>query len=90
MIDLLVLFFLLFAGVCVLVGILKFLVVLVLIPFKIALWMTKGLVWLVVGIPFLILTTVVVAGAFPIVVFLLMLPVLLLGAAVAAIARLVF
>ena len=90
MFELLILFGLLFLGACALVGLLKFLVAVVLLPFKLAIVMTKGLLLLFVGIPFLILSLVVVGGALPILGFVLMVPVLLGAAAIAGLARFIF
>jgi len=90
MFEFLALMLMLFLGVSVVVGLLKLLVVAILIPVKIALWMTKGVLLLFVGIPLAIIAVCFFSGVFPILFFALMLPILLLAAGTGAVAKLIF
>lgn len=90
MFELLFLFGLLFVGGFVVVGLLKFLVAMVLLPVKAAFWLTKGLAGLLIGIPVMILCFVVFIGAFPVAALLLVLPIVVCAVAVGALARLFF
>jgi hypothetical protein len=81
---------LLCVGALCLVGIIKLLVMVVILPLKIAFWMTKGIAWLLFGIPLIVISFLVIAGVFPIVIALLLIPVLLCAVLVGAVASLVF
>jgi hypothetical protein len=89
MLELLFMFGVLAVGVFVLVGILKLLVVLLLLPLKLAWWTAKGLAGLLLAIPLLVLFFFVATGAFPVVVMMLVLPVILVVVGVGFLMRLV-
>lgn len=82
MLELLFIFGVLAAGVFVLVGILKLLVVLLLLPLKLAWWTAKGLAGLLLLIPLAALFFFVATNVFPVVLMLLVLPVILVVAGV--------
>ena len=82
MLELLFMFGVLVVGVFVLVGILKLLVVLLLLPLKLAWWTAKGLAGLLLLIPLAALFFLVATNVFPVVLILLVLPVILVVAGV--------
>ena len=90
MIELLLMVGMVALGVAVLVGIVKLLFALLLLPFKAAIWFTKGLVGLVVVIPILIVVYLVATNIVPIVLFMMLLPFLLFVAGVALLLKLIF
>jgi len=90
MFELLFLFGLLFIGGFLIVGLLKFLVAMVLLPVKAAFWLTKGLAGLLIGVPLMILGFVVLVGAFPVAVLFLVFPIVLCAVAIGALAKLLF
>lgn len=90
MLEVLFLFGVLAVGVVVLVGILKLLVALVLLPLKLAWWMAKGLVGLLLVVPLAILAFLVITNVFPLVVFLLLLPLVVVVAGVGLLVKLAF
>jgi|GEM_PF-4875049 len=66
----------LIAGLFVAVGILKFLLFLFVLPFKLAIGLAKGLIGLVIGVPLLIITALAFTGILPVLVVVVALPVL--------------
>jgi hypothetical protein len=90
MFELLILFGVLTLGVVLLIGLLKLLVVVLLIPFKLAWWAAKGLIGLLFVVPLVILGYLVVAGAFPIFLLLFVLPVILVVAGIGLLVKLMF
>ena len=90
MLELLVALCFIFVGAVVLVGILKLLVALIILPFKIAFFLAKSVVGLLLLIPLAIIAYVVFVNAFPIIVFALLLPVLLAVVAVAFVVKCLF
>jgi hypothetical protein len=90
MIELLLMAGMVALGVAVLVGIVKLLFALLLLPFKAAIWLTKGLVGLVIVIPILIAVYLVATNIVPIVLFVMLLPFLLFVAGVALLLKLTF
>lgn len=62
---------------CVAIGLLKLLVALVILPFKAAFWLAKGVIGLVLVVPLAIIFTAVMVNALPIVLFVLFIPLLL-------------
>lgn len=77
-----------FAAVCV-IGLLKLLVALVILPFKIAFFVAKGFLGLLLIVPALIIGYLVITNVFPIVLFLLILPVILAVAALGLLLKLI-
>jgi hypothetical protein len=90
MFELLFLFGVLTLGVVVLVTILKLLVALLLLPFKLAWWMAKGLVGLLLIVPLALVGFLVFTNVFPVMVLLLLLPVIAVVAGVGLLVKLVF
>ncbi len=90
MLELLFLFGVLTVGVVVLVGVLKLLVGLVLLPFKLAWWMAKGLVGLLLIVPLVIVGFLILTNVFPVILLLLLLPAIAVVAGVGLLAKLVF
>lgn len=90
MLDLLFLIGVLTVGAVVLIGILKLLVGLLLLPLKLAWWMAKGLVGFLLFVPLAIVCFLVLTNVFPIVLFVLLLPLILAVAGVGLLAKLVF
>lgn len=90
MIEMLVIVGAVVLGFAILVGIVKVLFGLLLLPFKAALWLTKGLVGLFIAIPVLVVVYLVVANVVPIVLFALLLPFVLFIAGVMLLLRLIF
>lgn len=90
MFELLFLFGVLTLGVVLLIGFLKLLVVVLLLPFKLAWWTAKGLLGLLLFVPMLILGYLVIAGAFPALLLLLILPVFVVVAGVGLLIKLIF
>jgi hypothetical protein len=90
MMELLLLFGILAVGAVVLIGVLKLLVGLLLLPFKLAWWMAKGLVGLLLFVPLAIICFLVLTNVFPIVLFFLLLPVIVMVAGVGLLVKLVF
>lgn len=78
-----------FAVLCV-IGVLKLLVALVILPFKMAFWMAKGLLGLLLLIPMILLAYVVFVNALPIVFFLLVLPIIVVVTGFGLLLRLIF
>jgi hypothetical protein len=90
MFELLFLTGLLILGVVVLAGILKLLFGLLLLPLKMAWWMAKGLVGLLLIVPVAIVAFLVLTNVLPIVLFLLVLPVIVVVAGVGLFVKTVF
>ena len=90
MFELVILLGLLFVGAMAIVGILKFLVAMVLLPVKAAFWLTKGIAGLLIGVPLMILGFVVLVGTFPFTVLFLALPIVFCAVAIGAMAKLFF
>ena len=88
--ELLFIFGILAIGVVVLVGVLKLLVSLLLLPFKLAWWMAKGLVGLLLIVPVAIVGILVLTNVFPVVLLILLLPVIAVVAVVGLLVRMVF
>jgi len=72
-----------------LIGLLKALVFLVVLPFKVAIWMAQGIIGLVLIIPLAIISFLVLASALPVIGLVLALPVLLFAGIVALLARII-
>ena len=77
-------------GVLLAVGLLKLLVVVLLLPLKLAFILAKGLLGLVIGVPVLILTLLVLVGTLPVIFVVLLLPLAIAGAAFVGFLRLLF
>lgn len=90
MFELIVILGLLFAGLAFLAIMLKLVIALVLLPIKLALWFTKGILALVLFIPLAVVGTVVFAGAAPLIALFVVLPLALFAAAVIGFFRLIF
>lgn len=90
MFELLFMLGILALGAVVAVGFLKLLVGLVILPFKMAWWVAKGLVGLVLVVPLVLIAILVLTNVFPIFLFLLMLPVIVVAAGVGLLVKLVF
>lgn len=87
--------FLVFFGVIFLVGAmllgaLKFLFWLILLPLKLSFWILKGVLGLVFLIPAMLFAGLAFSGLFPFVVTVILVPVLLVVAAVVALFKLAF
>lgn len=90
MIELLLLLTVVAFGLALLVGILKLVFGLVLLPFKAALWLTKGLIGLVVAIPLLVIVYLVVANVIPFLLVAMLLPFVLFVAGAVLLLKLIF
>jgi hypothetical protein len=90
MFEMIFLFGVLTLGILVLVGILKLLVALVLLPLKLAWWTAKGLLGILLFVPLLVVSILIFTNVFPLVLLFLLLPVLLVVAGVGLIAKLLF
>jgi len=90
MFELLFIFGVLALGVVVLVGILKLLVGLLLLPLKMAWWMAKGLMGFLLIVPLAIVAFLVLTNVFPVVLILLLLPVIVVVAGVGLLVKLAF
>jgi hypothetical protein len=86
---LLVLGFLALGGIL-LIGLIKLLLGLVLLPIKLGFWVLKGVLALVLLVPLVIIGVNVFAAGIPIVLFILALPLLLLFAGVLLLLKLIF
>lgn len=60
-------------------GLLKFVFAMVLLPLKLVLWLTQGLLALVIGLPLLLIGGLLLGAAVPAVLLILLAPVWLLG-----------
>lgn len=69
---------LIFAG-SIILGLLKLVFAVVLLPIKLMLFLTKGLLALVIGLPLLLLGGLVLGAAVPLLLVVFMLPIWLLG-----------
>jgi hypothetical protein len=78
-----------FAVLCV-IGILKLLVALVILPFKMAFWMAKGLLGLLLLLPLILIAYFVFVNALPLVLFVLLLPIVVVVAGFGLLLRLIF
>ncbi len=90
MFEILFLIGVLAVGGAILIGILKLLVAIALIPFKLAFWLVKGVLAVVLFIPLVIIGLNVFALGIPIVLFLLFLPLLLGIVGLVLLVRLIF
>lgn len=87
---------LLFAlGVCALaglalIGLLKLLVALLVLPFKIVFFLAKGILGLLLVVPAILIVSIVLTNALPLILFLLILPFILMVAAVGLLLRAIF
>jgi len=90
MFDLLFVILALVVGGALLIGLLKLLVAVALIPLKLAWWMVKGVVGLVLIIPLTLIAISLVATGLPVILFVLVLPLLLGVAGLVALVRCVF
>jgi hypothetical protein len=90
MFELFFLFGVLTLGVIVLVGVLKLLVALLLLPLKLAWWVAKGLVGLLLFVPLAIVGFLVLTNVFPVILLLLLLPLVVVVAGVGLLVKLVF
>jgi hypothetical protein len=90
MIELLLFVSVIALGIAVLVGVVKLLFGLLLLPFKAAIWLTKGLIGLVFVIPLLIVVYLVAANVVPLVLFAMLLPFVLFIAGVVLLFKLIF
>lgn len=90
MIELLLFVGIIALGIAVLVGVVKLLFGLLLLPFQAAIFLTKGLIGLVFVIPVAIVVYLVVANIVPLVLFALLLPFVLFIAGVALLFKLIF
>ena len=77
-------------GVMLLFGLLKLLVVVLLLPFKIAFLLAQGLIGLVIAVPVLIITSLVLVGTLPVICFFVLLPLAIVGAAFVGLLHLLF
>jgi hypothetical protein len=90
MFELLFIFGVLMLGVLVLVGILKLLVGLLLLPLKMAWWAAKGLIGLLLIVPLAFVAFLIFTNVLPVVLFLLVIPLVLVVAGVGLMVKLVF
>ena len=90
MIETLIVLGVLAGGVVILFGFLKLLVLVLLLPFKIAFLLAKGLIGLVIAVPVLIITSLVLVGTLPVICFVVLLPLAVVGAAFVGLLRLLF
>ena len=90
MFELLFLLGILAVGVLVLVAILKLLVALVLLPFKLAWWMAKGLLGVLLFVPLAVVGFLVFTNVFPVIVLLLLLPLIVVVAGIGLLVKLIF
>jgi hypothetical protein len=90
MLELLFFFGMLTLGAVLLIGFLKLLVVLLILPFKLAWWAAKGIVGLLLFIPLIVVFFLVFTNVFPLLLILMILPVLLVVAGVGMLMKLVF
>ena len=90
MIELLLFIAIVGFGIAILVGVLKLLFGLLILPFKAAFWLTKGLLGLLIAIPVMIVVFLVVTNVIPLVLFALILPVILFFAGVVLLFKLIF
>ena len=90
MLELLLVFGALALGAAIFIGMLKLLVALVLLPLKIAFLAAKGVVGLVLVVPLFVIGFAVLVNVFPVIIFVLLLPVIVVGAMFALLLKLVF
>ena len=90
MLELLAILGLVFVGLAMLAGLFKLIIVLIILPIKLAFFLVKGVVGLVFIIPLAIILYVVFANAFPIILLVMVLPVLAVFAGLALLLKLVF
>jgi hypothetical protein len=90
MFELLFLFGVLAVGAVILVAVLKLLVALLLLPFKLAWWMAKGLVGFLLIVPLAIVCFLIFTNVFPVILLFLMLPVIAVVAGVGLLVKLAF
>lgn len=88
--ELIVLLAAILLGGAILLGLLKFLFWAVLLPFKAAFWVVKGIIGLVFLVPFVAIFACVLSTAVPVLLTLLALPIVLALAGVVALARWIF
>lgn len=93
MIELLFLFGVIVLGIglvaSLIVGVLKLVFALVLLPFKVAIGLTKGVVGMLIGIPLLVVFLLAVTNVVPILLFALLLPVILFVVGVVGLLKLI-
>jgi hypothetical protein len=77
-------------GAVVLIGLLKLLVALLLLPLKLAWWTARGVLGLLLVIPLIVVGYLVITNVFPVLLILLLLPVLVVVAGIGLLMRLVF
>jgi hypothetical protein len=77
-------------GIAVIVGVVKLLFAVMLLPFKAAIWIGKGLFGLLIALPVLVIVLLVVTNVVPLVLFALLLPIILFIAGVALLLKLIF
>ncbi len=90
MFETLIVLGILVGGVVLLFGLLKLLVLVLLLPFKIAFLLAKGLIGLVIAVPVLIITSLVLVGTLPFIYFVVLLPLAIVGAAFVGLLHLLF
>lgn len=89
MFELLFFFGMMALGAVVLIGLLKLLVALLLLPLKLAWWTAKGVLGLLFVIPLIVVGYLVVANVFPVLLILFLLPVIAVVAGIGLLMRLV-
>jgi len=90
MLELLLVFGALALGAAIFIGMLKLLVALVLLPLKIAFLAAKGVIGLVLVVPLFVIGLAVLVNVFPVIIFVLLLPVIIVGAMFALLLKLIF
>ncbi len=90
MIELLLFIGIVAVGMAVLVGIIKLLFGLLILPLKAAFWLTKGLIGFLIAIPVLVIVFLIVTNVVPLVLFALLLPFIFFIAGVALLFKLIF
>jgi hypothetical protein len=90
MLDILFVIVALIVGGALLIGLLKLFVAIALIPLKLAWWLVKGVVVLVLIVPLALIAINLVAIGLPVILFLLVLPLVLGVAGLVALVRCVF
>lgn len=90
MLELLLFFGILALAAVIFIGMLKLLVALVLLPLKIAFLAAKGVVGLVLVVPLFVIGFAVLANVLPVIIFLLLLPMVVVGAMFALLLKLIF
>jgi len=90
MLELLLVFGALALGAAIFIGMLKLLVALVLLPLKIAFLAAKGVIGLVLVVPLFVIGLAVLVNVFPVIIFVLLLPVIIVGVMFALLLKLIF